>query len=125
MIPNLIIDQYYWEIPNNTLLKDTDFINTLKAIGDLPNYTYVFTTTFDNYSNFFERIDKYQKNFELISSSGNEYERDIILDVVESEFNIVEQEPGFFEVNTKYIFGGIAFVVIGIFFFIGIRQSLK
>lgn len=113
MVPNLIIDKYYWEVPNNYLLTDTNFIDTLQFIGDLPNYTYVFTTTYDNYSNFFDTIAKYQKNFSLISSTGNEYEREIILDVVESEFNIVEQDPGFFdEMNFKFIGGAIAIIAL-------------
>ena len=116
---------YYWEVPNNKLLSDNDFINTLKFIGDLPNYTYIFTTTFDNYSNFYERIDIYQKNFNLISSTGNEFERDIILDVVESEFNIVEQEPGFIDMNSKVIFGVIASVIVAGIFAFGIIKSGK
>jgi len=123
MIPNLVIDKYYWEVPNNHLFSDTDFIDTLQFIGDLPNYTYVFTTTFDNYSNFYERIDTYQKNFSLISSTGNEYTREIVLEVVESEFNIVEQDPGFIELNSRImIVGVISAAAVGLFI-LGIFKS--
>lgn len=125
MIPNLIIDKYYWEVPNNRLLSDTDFIDTLQFIGDLPNYTYVFTTTFDNYSNFYERIDTYQKNFSLISSTGTEYTREIVLEVVESSFNIIEQEPGFIELNSRVIIAIIASItILGVFIF-GVIKSGK
>ncbi|KFZ27059.1 MAG: hypothetical protein KQ78_00834 [Candidatus Izimaplasma bacterium HR2] len=112
MIPNLIIDNYYWEVPDNHLLTDDEFIDTLQFIGDLPNYTYVFTTTYDNYSNFYKVFNTYQKNFSLISSTGNEYTREIVLEVVESEFNIIDEEPGFLEVNSKIIVAGVSSVAI-------------
>ncbi len=125
MIPNLIIDQYYWEVPDNHLLTDDDFIDTLQFIEDLPNYTFVFTTTYDNYSNFHEVFNTYQKNFSLISSTGNEYTREIVLEVVESSFNIIDPEPGFFETNSTIIFGGIAAVIVVIFFGVGFFASKK
>ncbi len=125
MIPNLIIDKFYWEVPNNKLLTDNDFVDTLQFIGDLPNYTYVFTTIFDNYSNFYETINIYQKNLSLISSTGNEYTREIVLDVVESSFNIIEQEPGFYEINSRIILGAVAsLILLGLFGF-GIYKSKK
>ena len=123
MIPHLIIDKYYWVVPNNHLLTDNDFIDTLQSINDLPNYTFIFTTSNDNYTNFFERIDKYQKNFDLISSTGNEYERDIILDVAESHFNIIEQEPGFFQNYGKLILGIGAGTCLITLFFIGVFKK--
>lgn len=123
MIPHLIIDKFYFVVPNNHLMTDDDFIETLKFISDLPNYTYIFTTTYDNYTNFYERIDTYQKGFSLISSTGNEYIREIILEVVPSDFNIVEQEPGFIENYGKYVLGGvIAFGLIGLAIFGAIKK---
>ena len=123
MIPHLIIDKYYWVVPNNHLLTDNDFIDTLQSINDLPNYTFIFTTSYDNYTNFFERIDKYQKNFDLISSTGNEYERNIILDVVDSDFNIIEQEPGFFQNYGKLMLGIGAGACLITLFFIGVFKK--
>lgn len=115
MIPRLIIDNYYFVIDDNYLMDDDDFIDTLKFIEDLSNQSYIFTTTYDNYTNFYNNTGTYQKNFNLKSSSGEEYTREIVLEVVPSGENIVEQEPSWISQNIKLI-GGIAgtFVLLGL-----------
>jgi len=123
MLPHLIIDDYYWVVPNNHKFIENDFIDTLKFIDNLPNYTYVFTSTYDNYSAFYETIGTFQKNFSLLSSTGLEYQRDIILEIVPSHENIVEQEPGFMETNKNMIIGGTIFVVVLGLFFYGLSKS--
>lgn len=114
MLPRLIIDKHYWVVGNDHKYVDDEFIDTLKFIDDLPNNTFIFTTTFDNYSNSYSSLDTYQKNFELLSNTGQEYEREIILEVVESGANIVDQDPGFVESN-----GGIIVAIIASVFLVG------
>ena len=123
MIPQLIIDKYYWVVENDYKIENNDFIDTLKFVGDLPNYTYVFNTTYDNYSNAYTQLDNYQKDFSLQSSTGEEFEREIVLEVVPSDSNIVESSPSFIESNSRYLLGGGLFVVVGVLFIIGLKKS--
>lgn len=123
MIPHLILDKYYWVTPNDHKLTEDDFIDTLQFIGDLPNYTYVFTSTYDNYTPLWETVGTYQKNFDLLSNTGNEYQRDIVVEVALNNLNIIEEEPGYFEANSTTIITGVVIVVvIGLFFF-GLAKS--
>lgn len=123
MIPRLIIDKYYWVVDNNHKLTDPEYINTLKFIGDLPNDTFIFETTFDNYTNSYNILNTYQKNFELLSNTGQEYEKEIILEVVEATANIVDESPGFVENNSGLIVAGIATVFLVGMFIIGLFKS--
>lgn len=119
MLAHLIIDDFYWVIPNNRLIDDNDFISILKDTDNLPNYEYIFTTTYDNYSNFYEAIGTYSKTFELKSSTGEEFTRDIILQVVQSDHNLIPEEPGFLETNGKTVIGGTVIGLIVIFVIYG------
>ncbi len=123
MKPRLIIDDYYWVVDNNYLYSEDDFINTLRYIDDLPNLQYIFTTTYDNYTNNYSSLGTYQKNFFLKSSSGEEFSREIILEVVEANANLVNPEPSFIEQHGKDIAGGIAALLVGGLFLIGIFKG--
>jgi len=125
MLPRLIIDKHYWVVGNDHKYIDNEFIETLKFIDDLPNYTYIFTTTFDNYTNSYSSLDTYQKNFELLSNTGQEYEREIILEVVESGANIVDQEPGFVDSNSGAIIAVVIILTLVTLFGIGLYKSIK
>jgi hypothetical protein len=123
MLPRLIIDKYYWVVDNNYKFTDDNFINTLRFQDDLPNLTYIFTTTYDNYSNSYNNLGTYQKNFSLRSSSGEEFTREVILEVVESSANIVDENPSFIESYWKQITGGIVGVVAIAVVVIGIKNG--
>ena len=79
--------------------------------------------TYDNYSNAYTQLDNYQKDFSLQSSTGEEFEREIVLEVVPSDSNIVESSPSFIESNSRYLLGGGLFVVVGVLFIIGLKKS--
>ncbi len=113
MVPRLIVDNYYWVIDNTDDIQDSGFVDVLKNIGDLPNFTYVFTAVYDNYSSQNESLGVFQKSFSLTSSAGNEYERDLIIQVVEAEMNILPEviTPGV-EIPWKIIIGVSIFVII-------------
>ena len=125
MLPRLIIDDYYWVVENNYKYNDDDFIETLKFVKDLPNYQYIFTTTYDNYTNFYESLGTYQKNFSLLSSTGEEFTKDITLEIVESNYNLVDDTPGVIESNSQFIIGGLVITAVLTFLIIGIVQSKK
>jgi len=112
MTPRLIIDDYYWVVDNTKLLKDDDFINILKQSGDLPNYSYIFTSTYDNYSTSYETENTYRKTFELLSSTGEEFSKDITLEVVPGNINVVLEEPSWISQNWKAVVGGVIGVVV-------------
>ena len=104
---------------------DDEFINTLKFIDDLPNNTFIFTTTFDNYTNSYSSLDTYQKNFELLSNTGQEYEREIILEVVESGANIVDESPSWASQHGALIVGVVAVIFLVSMFGIGVYKTIK
>lgn len=103
MLPRVVVDNFYWVVDNDYKFSDDDFIDTLKFINDLPNQSYIFTTTYDNYSNFYETIGTYQKNFDLQSSSGEEFSKDVVLRVVEATENVVVQEPSWISQNWRVV----------------------
>jgi len=123
MIPHIIIDKYYWVIPNNHKFSDRDYIDTLKFINDLPNSTYAFTSVYDTYSDNHETLGVYYKNFELLSNTGKEYSKEITLQVVHSDLNIIEQDPSWLGSNWKLLLGGTAALFIVILFGVGIAKS--
>jgi len=123
MIPRLIIDKFYWVVENDHKFIDSEFITTLKFIGDLPNYTYIFTTTFDNYTNSYRDLDTYQKNFALLSNTGEEFDKEIILEVIEANTNIVDQEPGFVATNSGVITAAVITVVVMGLFIVGLVKT--
>lgn len=125
MIPRLIIDKYYWVVGNDHKFTDNEYIDTLKYIGDLPNNTYIFTTTFDNYENSYDSLDTYLKNFELLSNTGQEYEREIVMEVVEADANIVDQSPGWADTNSTVIIAAVITIVLVGFFGIGVYMTIK
>jgi hypothetical protein len=125
MLVQLIIDSYYWVVPNDHRLSDEEFISILQHVEDLPDYTYIFTNVSDNYSNFYQTKDKYQKTFNLLSDTGEDFERTIVLEVVSAKANIVDAPPGFAEANSKIIIGVIATIVIFALLIIGLVQSKK
>lgn len=119
--PQLIIDNYYWVVENNQKITDQMFIQILQSVSDLPKYEYVFTTTYDNYSSYYQTNNIYQKSFELLSETGEEFERDIILEVVPSGSNVIEAPPTFIESNSGLIIGIVAsalfvgLILVGVF----------
>lgn len=115
MIPHLIIDNYTWVIPNNNLLTDSNYIDTLKLVGDLPNYTYIYTPTYDNYSGNFEQLGSYTKSFNLLSSVGTDYDRSINLHVVDAEQNIIVEEDSTLTKLIDHLWSwGWAYIVVTI-----------
>lgn len=125
MIPRLIIDKYYWVVESNQLVNDMEFISILQDINDLPNYTYVFTTTYDNYTNFYQSFNTYAKSFSLLSSSGEEFDRDIVLEVVAGDMNVIAEQPGIIEANSKTIIAIFATIGVLGLFAIGLIKSGK
>jgi hypothetical protein len=125
MIPQLIIDDYYWVVPDNHQLSDKEFVEILQFIGDLPDYQFIFSTTYDNYTSSYRTVDKYQKNFSLLSESGEEFDRDITLEVIKADKNIVDAPPNFYEKNSGIIWGVVGTLVVIGFVIIGITQSKK
>jgi len=123
MIPRLIIDNYYWVIGNDYQITDEDYIKTLRSIEDLPNLKYVFNTTYDNYTSVYTQLDTFQKDFILQSSSGEEFTRTIVLEVVEASSNLVEQDPSFIQSNSRIIFGGVIGVCFIALFIVGLKKK--
>ena len=82
IIPLLIVDKYTWVVADSYKLTGSDFISTLKSIGDLPNDTYVQEITLDTYSDNYNDLSDSEFRFLLLSSSGNEYSRNISLNVI-------------------------------------------
>lgn len=112
MIPKLVIDNYYFVVDNDYLITDDDFVTILKGVDDLPNNTFIFTTNSDNYTDNYTELGSYEKSFSLQSSGGSDYDRTIILEVVDATDNIVDSEPLWIVEHWK--------AAIAIFFVVGI-----
>ncbi len=97
MFAYLIIDQYKWIVPNDTVLTDEQFVQELKRISDLPDDNFVFTSVSDTYTANADANGSYEKVFTLASGSGSNYSRDITLSVVDPNINVIEDDPTFFE----------------------------
>lgn len=118
MIPKLVIDNYYFVVDNDYLITDDDFVTILKDVDDLPNNTFIFTTNSDDYTENYTELGSYEKSFSLQSSGGSDYERTIILEVVDAADNIVDSEPMWIVEHWKAaiaIFFVVSLVSLGIY----------
>jgi len=93
----LIVDKYEWIVPNNLVLSDSDFVQELKQIDDLPDDNFVFTSVSDTYTANADTNGSYEKVFTLASGSGSNFSRDITVSVVDPNLNIIEDDPTFLE----------------------------
>lgn len=90
MIPQIIVDDYHWIVESSHQITDKEFLETLQFINDIPkNIEYIFNTTYDSYSSSFNVINEYQKGFSLLSASGEEFDRDITIEVVDGNEHIM------------------------------------
>jgi hypothetical protein len=97
MTSYLIVDNYEWIVPNNQTLSDSDFVQELKRIDDLPDDNFVFTSVSDTYTANADTNGSYEKVFTLASGSGSNFSRDITVSVVDPNLNIIEDDPTFWE----------------------------
>ncbi len=112
MLPRLIVDKYHWVVDNDSQFDSDAFTDTLILIDDIPNYSYIFTVNYDNYTQNFERIGTFQVDFNLRSSSGNEYDRVITMKIQEAELNVIQENPSWIAENWKVVGGAVAIIML-------------
>lgn len=119
--PLLVIDSTRFVISQQETFTESDFVATLKLIGDIPNKTYVTDVVQDTYTENATVTGEYRYYFELLSTDGNDYVKNIDVDVIEYDVEFIEQDPGFVQ-NTMdhvktwwWVYGIVIVIGVGIF----------
>jgi len=96
-VPLIVIDKYDITLANGTSLTDKNIIDLLKSFDDIPNDSFTLTNINDEYTENSTVLGTYLKSISLHSASGQDYDRDITINVIDYDHEVFDADPTTFE----------------------------
>jgi hypothetical protein len=96
-VPLIVIDKYDITLASGTSLTDKDIIDLLKSFEDIPNDSFTLTNINDEYTDNANLLGSYIKSISLHSASGQDYDRDITINVIDYDHEVFDADATTFE----------------------------
>jgi len=125
MIPLIVIDDIYYLVGDHQRINNNDWINILINNEVIPNDTYVYQNSFDNYDDNYDALGIYEKTFNLNSSSGNDYDFGLEIEVAEANFDYIEPTPSMMENVIAFSVDYWYILVVGLVIVVGVVATKK